>query len=98
VLLGNAALLQRDPVKARKYYLQAEARGGDDPEVACGLARTEALAGSPDNALRWLETALQRGFDDLDQLQEFSELAGVRRSAEFTDLVRRHDLGKGQIR
>jgi len=89
-LLGNAALLQRDPGKARDYFLRLEAKSGSDPEVACGLARAEALAGHPDQAERWLETALKRGLPDLERLNGFSELESVLQSPAFREAARRH--------
>jgi len=94
MLLGNMALLQREPVKARGYYLQVEAKGGNDPENACGLARAEALAGNSDGAIHWLEIAFQRGYEDLEQLNEFGEFARLRQTPAFLAAVKRHIPGK----
>jgi Flp pilus assembly protein TadD len=89
-LLGNVALLQREPDKARDYLLRAEAKGGNDPDIACGLARAAALAGRTNEALGWLDTALKRGYIELEQLHEYRELDAVLRSPAFIDAVRRY--------
>jgi Flp pilus assembly protein TadD len=97
-LLGNVALLQRDPDKARYYLFQVEVKGGNDPDIACGLARAASLAGRSDDALRWLEMALKRGFIELEQLHEYRELDAVLRSPVFTDAVRRYVPEKSRLR
>jgi protein O-mannosyl-transferase len=96
--LGNLALAKGEPDRAREYYGQVEAAGGDDPEVAFQLSRTEALAGHREEALAWLERAMARGFREYDKLAGSNELAGLKADPRFARLLGRYFPERGETR
>jgi Flp pilus assembly protein TadD len=52
--------------------------------IACGYA----LRGDASNAIRWLDDAVARGYDDVDHLEADSDLDPIRSDARFRGLVR----------
>jgi hypothetical protein len=51
------------------------------------MARTESLAGRPDESLVWLEKALYRGYQDYYRLNTNMELAAIWDSPRFAFLM-----------
>lgn len=89
--LGLAASLLRssghlDAAHAVLRWLDAE---HGDPVGAYQLAGVAAQQGRPDDALRWLQRAVERGFSDSAQLREDPDLASLRGRPEFDALVDR---------
>lgn len=91
-LLGDLALLRGRYPEARSYFSQIEQQWVGDPLVALNLARTEAGAGEVDKALEWLEKAMQRGLPDYRLLQEYEELAPIRKDIRFAVLLKRYGV------
>jgi protein O-mannosyl-transferase len=92
--LGNLELITRDFEAARGYYLKAEAAGPGNPETAYQLACVAALAGSKGEALSWLETALQRGYADLEAVRGGADLASLRDEPRFAALLSSYSNGR----
>ncbi|MBC8017598.1 MAG: tetratricopeptide repeat protein [Verrucomicrobia bacterium] len=88
MLQGNLALIQRRLDLARDYYHRVEAKNADYAESAYRLACVEALAGRRDEALAWLEKALQRGYGDYDRLHA-DELSALWQEPQFNYLLTR---------
>jgi tetratricopeptide (TPR) repeat protein len=86
-LLANLAFVQGYYDQAGKYYELAEAKGEGDPESAYRLACAKSWGGRNDDALLWLEKALQRGYQDVAALDGDQLLAGVRKDPRFNDLI-----------
>lgn len=88
-MLGSLALAQGDLPKAREYYLRVE-ESMHDPDTAFQLACIASRAGQNDEALVWLEKALQRGYADWRRLHAAKELSAVRGGERFTLLVQHY--------
>jgi hypothetical protein len=58
-VLGNLALQQVRFDLARDYFMRAETRWVNDPEIAYRLACVASLSGRTAEALVWLEKALR---------------------------------------
>jgi len=67
--------LKNDPDMAQAYY---------------GIACTHILVQEKEMALKYLEKALQEGFDDFDWIEEDSDWDGLRSDAEFRRLVAKY--------
>jgi Tfp pilus assembly protein PilF len=90
ILLGDLAVIQGRLDKARVQYGKVEEKGANNPDVAYRLARVEALAGSKDEALAWLEKALQRGYEDSSGIHDDEGLATIWDEPRFYYLMDRY--------
>ncbi len=90
MLLGNLALVQGRLDLARSYYNQIEARDGYNQEIAYQLACVESLAGQKDDALVWLEKALQRGYSDYEKLLVDQQLSPLWQEPRFNYLMQQY--------
>jgi Zn-dependent protease len=64
--------------------------GAENPDrIAYNLACSRARAGDEVGAIGWLERAVELGFDDVELLDNDSDLASVRREERFQSLLRR---------
>jgi protein O-mannosyl-transferase len=86
-LLGDLLVAQQRLAEARQHLVRAETLWPAAPEVAYRLACVEALAGRPEEALAWLEKALQRGYRNYDHLAENRELVSLWNNPRFTMLL-----------
>lgn len=93
-LLGNLERARGHLDSARSYYLQVDAKGWNEPDIAYHLACVEAMAGNVKESLAWIEKALQRGFDDFNKLNEDQELSTLRGNPQFADLIRQYSAHK----
>lgn len=90
VMLGDLAVVQGRLDLARDYYRLVEAAWQTDPGIAYKMACVESLAGRLNEALTWLEKALQRGFQDYGKMEGDKQLSAIRNEARFNDLVQRY--------
>jgi len=89
--LGNLMVATGRIDEARRTYRNVELiQGGDDAQNAYELARVEAIAGDTGAAIRWLETALQRGYADFSGIMDDAELLPIMADGRFSDLVLRY--------
>ncbi|MBT0666518.1 tetratricopeptide repeat protein [Geobacter pelophilus] len=89
--IGNLMIVLGRFDEARHCYLRIEEiQGGNDPINAYELARLEALAGDAGGAIRWLETALQRGYGNFAGIMTDEELTPIRSDGRFGDLVTKY--------
>lgn len=94
-LMGDLALSKGNIDQARTFYGQVEAKGWNDPEIAYQLACVEARAGRKNEALDWLEKALQRGYSDLGKLVNNEQLSLIRGEPRFRNLLVHYGLTDG---
>jgi tetratricopeptide (TPR) repeat protein len=89
MLLGKLAVLEKRFDEARDFFLRIEAdkRDWNLAENAYQIVRTEALAGRTDEALAWLEKALNRGYQDYYKLNTNMDLASIWSSPRFAFLM-----------
>ncbi|MBC7962585.1 MAG: tetratricopeptide repeat protein [Steroidobacteraceae bacterium] len=87
ILLGKLSVLQGRFDQARDFYLQAETSGWNNAENAYRLACTEARAGRRQEALSWLEQALNRGYRNYDTLISDTELSALWEEPRFNYLL-----------
>lgn len=92
--MGNLAMLRGDLEQARSRYLAIASSGDADPEVAFRLACIESRALHPDEAIAWLERALQFGWRDCSRLQTSSDLSQIRKNPRFMTLVQKYCSGQ----
>lgn len=86
--LGNLMAVLGKLAEARNYYLRVETiQGSNDPQNAYELARVEALAGDTTASMKWLETALQRGYDNFTGIMADEELIPTMSDERFAELV-----------
>lgn len=90
MLLGNLALVQGHLEQARIHYNQVEAKGYNNPQNAYQLACVESRAGRQNQALAWLEKALQRGFNDYTRMHDDRQLSALWQDPRFIYLLERH--------
>jgi tetratricopeptide (TPR) repeat protein len=90
--LGVIAQEQQHFDQSVALLLAADSRASADPVIAYKLATSHGLAGHLDEALHWLELALQRGHDDVKVLLADPALSGVRhqRTRQFNGLLERY--------
>lgn len=88
--LGDVEVLQGHFAKAIELYTLVESRTGNSPDVAYSLLRAYALAGRSDEALNWLERALQRGYNDDAVLNGNRELASLWGHPRFNMLMNQY--------
>src|SRR5262245_50549129 len=99
---GNYALQLGKALYERKEYRQAippytrafELRTGYPANSAYNIACCHALLGEKKPALRWLETALNRGFRDLVHAQTDDDFASIRDDPKYRELVLLVDTSK----
>lgn len=85
-LLGNLARIRERFDQARTLYMQVESKGWNQPETAYHLACVEAMAGRSEEALAWLEKALQRGLKGNDKFYD-GQLSSIWEEPRFKDLL-----------
>jgi protein O-mannosyl-transferase len=89
--IGNLMVVTGRFDEARSSFLRIEAlQGGNDPLNAYELARIEALVGDTGASIRWLEAALQRGYNDFAGIMADEELTPVMSDGRFADLVNKY--------
>lgn len=90
--LGKLAVLEKRFDAARSYFntIEADKRRWKLADNAYQMARTESLAGRMDDALAWLEKALDRGYRDYYTLNTNMELAALWNSPRFPYLMQQY--------
>jgi tetratricopeptide (TPR) repeat protein len=89
--IGNLMVVLGRIDEARSAYVQIEAiQGGNDPVNAYELARIESIAGDSGASIRWLEAALQRGYNDFSGIINDEELTPVLADGRFGELVNKY--------
>jgi protein O-mannosyl-transferase len=89
--IGNLMVLLGRIDEARSSFLRIEEiQWKTDPINAYELARVEALAGDTSASLRWLEVALQRGYNNFSGIMNDEELTPVMADGRFAGLVNRY--------
>lgn len=88
--LANLAILKGDMATAYSRYMQIEARGDNFPITAYILSWLELRFGNEEQALSWLEKALQRGYADYRSMDDLEELKELRGNPRFEELLRRY--------
>ncbi|HEY6873054.1 MAG TPA: tetratricopeptide repeat protein [Geobacteraceae bacterium] len=88
--LGVTYRMEGNIAAARETDLRALAAGGESPELRFEMARIEAAGGNGGAALEQLESAFRLGFRDLDLLAGSPELAPLRGTPEFRQLLGRY--------
>lgn len=85
--IGNLMVILGRIDEARNAYLQVEnIQGHNDPQNAYELARIEALAGDTGASIKWLETAMERGYSNFAGILADEELLPVLIDGRFADL------------
>lgn len=87
------AYLQGDYQRALELDQEAHAVDPEDPVVLYNLACVHALLGKPDEALDWLERAVDGGFHDSQRILDESDFESIRGEARFQELVARSGQG-----
>lgn len=78
-----------DYAEALAFYEKAIALGEVPDRAFWGAACDAALLGQQEKALKYLEEAVQRGFDDLDQLLNSKYLSSLHETAGWQALIKR---------
>jgi hypothetical protein len=86
---GLALYGQKSWEASAKKYEAAAAADAKDPEYAYNAACSWALAGQPEAALRWLGTAVDRGYDDVKHMQKDPDLDSLRAKPELEAILKR---------
>jgi tetratricopeptide (TPR) repeat protein len=86
--LGDVYLKMKKPEMARGVFQKAIELEGSTADSEYRLACVEALSGHPDEALKRLQTALDRGYDDRNIAQDAC-LEPLSRRSDFRALMRR---------
>ena len=101
---GSGSRLSPTQVQQRfaMYYLKGEyelarlvaigylAARPDDPAMRYNLACVDARAGDLEDAARSLDRALSSGYEDLDRIVTDPDLARLRETARFAEIMDRH--------
>lgn len=82
----NSALAQERQDQTARAVKGAEARP-KDPRAAYDVARVYAQQGDNDNALAWLGTALELGYDRMDFVSVDPSFASLRKDPRFAKLL-----------
>jgi len=90
-------LIRSDPGRAREILEDGLRVHPEAGALYYNLACVEALSGSNDQALSYLEAAMRRGFRDREAIDGDHDLAGIRGLPEFHRLVNLY-LGNGEGR
>lgn len=89
--IGNLMVVMGRLEEARGSFLRIEEiQGGNDPLNAYELARLEALTGDAAASIRWLEVALQRGYNDFAGIMGDEELTPILSDGRFSELVKKY--------
>jgi tetratricopeptide (TPR) repeat protein len=93
--LGRARLNAKDCRKAIPAFEKALELGAGYPfNAAYNIACCYALLGEKDEALKWLERALEMGFRNLQQVRTDENLKSLRADSRFTKLAALDDVSK----
>lgn len=84
---GRFCLDRGDPAAARIWYQKALDRGGASPWIDLGMARAAAAIGQPDEAFVWLNSALEKGFHNRDDLLMLPQLITLQADPRWGDLL-----------
>lgn len=87
--VGRALYNEKRFEESARKYEAAAAIDTKDGGAAYDAACSWALAGQPDAALRWLGTAADRGFGDVEHIREDEDLDTLRAKSEFQALMKR---------
>jgi tetratricopeptide (TPR) repeat protein len=85
--LGSLSIVMGQYGRARSWYAAIEGKGWGNGQDAYQLARVAAASGRGDEALIWLEIALQRGYRDREGMVGSQELGGVVHGPGFKRLM-----------
>ena len=85
---SNREVLQEQEARIAEARKQTEARP-KDPRAAYNLSRAYASSHMKDEALEWLDKALQLGFDDIRFAREDPALTDLRGDPRFARLLER---------
>jgi predicted Zn-dependent protease len=89
--IGNLMVILGRLGEAKSSYLHIEElQWRNNPLNAYELARVEALAGDSGESIRWLETALNRGYNNFAGIMNDEELMPIRVDGRFADLVKKY--------
>lgn len=89
--IGNLMAITGRIDEARDAYLRIEKiLGHNDPQNAYELARIEALAGDTGASIKWLEVALQRGYNNYSAIMADEELMPIMSDGRFYELTQRY--------
>lgn len=94
--LGNVYLGTGRPDLARREFLAALPKDGENAMLEYSLACAEALLGNPAEAVRRLENAVAAGFNRFDLLASNHELDTVRHLPRFQQLMK-NPAAKGTV-
>jgi hypothetical protein len=95
VQLSNALYQAREYRKAIAAYQKVAELGAGYPwDPPYNIACCYALMGEKEQALKWLERALNLGFRDLRHAQTDEDFASIRNDPKYRDLVALVDTGK----
>jgi len=75
--------------EALGYYEKSIAMGEVPDWVFWGAACDSALTGETDKALKYLDEAIGRGFDDIDQIRDSKYLISLHETAEWQKILQR---------
>ncbi len=92
--LGDLALLQRRFAAGRTYFEIIEKKSPGSFTAAYRRACLEAQAGEQEQALFWLERAIERGYHDYDAIYDNSELEILWSTPKFMMLLETYFPGK----
>jgi tetratricopeptide (TPR) repeat protein len=93
--LGWSRYSARDHRKAIVAFQKAlDLRAGSPATMAYNLACCHALLGEKDDALRWLEKAMQQGYRFLRHARTDSDLQSLREDARYRKLLYLADVSK----
>lgn len=85
--LGHVYATLNNTAKAREFYDRAVRAGGESPELFYSFACLESMEGNIDQSLKYLQKALELGFNKRELLENFHYLDNARRSPRFEQIV-----------
>jgi len=89
--LGNLMVVTGRIDEARSFYMRIEKLQWEtDPSNAYELAKIEAITGNTNESIKWLDIALQRGYNDYYMIMNDEEMAPVRVDARFSELAQKY--------
>ena len=92
------AVGEKDFAKGAELYLRAFDAGATVPTVPYNAACCFARLGRADDAFKYLDLAVQRGWSDVDHLKSDADLESLRSDQRWDDIVRRCDANREQFR
>jgi len=89
--LGSALFGQQSYLRAGEAWKRAESLDFRPPQTRFNLARAYAAAGKKQDALDWLEQAVEAGYSNVGRLTGATEFGGLKGDPRFQQLVARAD-------